>query len=70
METDLEAELRRARRLLGKLADAFDNAVVLFDEEAALVEAARKEAAKAITRPAGEAGETTQTENQTETTKT
>ena len=67
METDLKAELRRARRLLGLLADAFENAVILMDDEAALVEAARKEAAKAITRPAGVAGETNNT--QTETTK-
>lgn len=64
MDKDTDKALRRARRLLGLLADAFENAVILYDGEAALVKAAREEAAKAISRPAGEAGETT--ENQTE----
>ena len=67
MDGGTDKELRRARRLLGLLADAFENAVVLFDGEAALVKAAREEAAKTIPEPAGESGETTNT--QTETTK-
>lgn len=68
MAGETEVALKRARRLLGLLADAFENAVVLMDDEAALVEAARKEAAKTIPVPAGKSGETNNT--QTETTKT
>lgn len=67
MAGETEAALKRARCLLGRLADAFENAVVLMDDEVALVKAARAEAAKTIPEPAGESGETTNT--QTETTK-
>lgn len=64
MENETDKALRCARRLLGLLADAFENAVVLFDGEAALVKAAREEAAKAISLPAGEAGDNTETKTE------
>lgn len=64
MAGETEAALKRARWLLGRLADAFENAVVLMDDEAALVKAAREEAAKTIPEPAGESGDNTETKTE------